>query len=522
MAMLRSCFCAILFVFTAVSITYGHNTFRFSTIYGDHMVLQQAPKRAIVWGYGEIGRRVVVRLSNKWHHAYVYARQEGREEVGVWQVVLQPISAGGPYRISAYSYVQGSFKKITLDDVLFGDVWICSGQSNMQYTLDISENGSQAINESINYPNIRIFSVGLDCSMIPLNEVSRVELPWSIPSTETLNGTTWVYFSALCWYYGVQLYKTLNYPIGLIGSSFGGSPIESWSSPDALAQCGWTGNVLISPPILLLGPQGYPDIGSFTLYSCMWNAMIVPFLNMTIYGSIFYQGETNALARDFNVLPYNCTFPAMINDWRAKWYASTQNNTDPQFPFGFVQLSAVGNDTTTNENNFAPLRWDQTAGKGYAPNAQLKKTFMAVAMDLGNPLSPHDSIHPTDKENIGYRLGLSGLSLAYGRERYYTGPLVYEIKKIAIEHDSLLVINYKSVNISIEIRSNTGFEILCNDSWSASPIVYNTITSVFLLARCDPDKVRYAWSDYPCESLKCAVYSGGLPSPPFIMDGPFS
>ena len=88
----------------------------------------------------------------------------------------------------------------------------------------------------------------------------------------------------------------------------------------------------------LLGPRGYPDIGSFTLYSCMWNAMIVPFLNMTIYGAIFYQGETNALAREFNVLPYNCTFSAMINDWRAKWYASTQNNTDPQFPFGFVQV----------------------------------------------------------------------------------------------------------------------------------------------------------------------------------------
>lgn len=122
-------------------------------------------------------------------------------------------------------------------------------------------------------------------------------------------------------------------------------------------------------------------------------------------------------------------------------------------------MSAVGQSIGSNQFNFAPLRWDQTAEKGYAPNAQLQKTFMAVAMDLGNPLSPHFSIHPTDKENIGYRLGLSGLSLAYDKERYYTGPLVSEINKIAIEHDTLLVVKYKSVNINIEVRSSTGFEV---------------------------------------------------------------
>ncbi|XP_046850449.1 sialate O-acetylesterase-like [Xenia sp. Carnegie-2017] len=395
----------------------------------------------------------------------------------------------------------------------------------MQYTLDDSEHGDKAINESINYPNIRVFTSGLDCSMTPRRELNSIVLPWSVPSPETLNGASdgilWSYFSAVCWYYGVQLYKTLNYPIGLIGTSFSGSAVESWSSPDALTQCGWTGNALPSAPIFI--PEfGNVDIIIFNNYSCMWNAMIVPFLNMTIYGSIFYQGETNALGRKLDLLPYECSFPAMINDWRAKWHISTQHNTDPQFPFGFVQLSAISQSIGIDQYYFAAVRWEQTAEKGYAPNAQLKKTFMAVTMDLGNPFSPYFSIHPTDKENVGYRLGLSGLSIAYGKKRYYTGPLVSKIKKIAAGHYSLLVVNYKSVNINIEIRNNKGFEVNCNGNWTASPIVYNSRRSVFLMASCDPDKVRYAWSDYPCESLKCAVYSGGLPAPPFIMDGPFS
>ncbi|XP_046862057.1 sialate O-acetylesterase-like [Xenia sp. Carnegie-2017] len=313
----------------------------------------------------------------------------------------------------------------------------------------------------------------------------------------------------------VQLYKILNYRIGLIASSFEGSPIESWSSHDALKQCEWIGEFLKTLP-----NSGINELSTFPLYSCMWNSMIVPFLNMTIYGSIFYQGETNAMNPKLLELPYNCTFPAMINDWRAKWYASTQNNTDPQFPFGFVQLSAVN--YSNSSLHFAQLRWDQTAQKGYAPNAQLQNTFIAVTIDLGNPSSPYTSIHHTHKSDVEYRLALSGLSLVYGKERYFTGPLVSKIEKIAVESNMFLIINYKSVDKNIEIRNKIGFEVLCKGRWIQSPIAYNCSKSVFISVRCDPDKVRYAWSDNPCEKLKCAVYSGGLPSPPFIMDGPFS
>ena len=109
--------------------------------------------------------------------------------------------------------------------------------------------------------------------------------------------------------------------------------------------------------------------------------------------------------------------------------------------------------------NFAQLRWDQTAQKGYAPNVQLQNTFMAVAMDLGNPSSPYTSIHPTDKSNVGYRLALSGLSLVYGKERYFTGPLVSKIKKITVKSNNFLKINYKYVDENIEIRNKTGFEV---------------------------------------------------------------
>ncbi|XP_046858692.1 uncharacterized protein LOC124452150 [Xenia sp. Carnegie-2017] len=113
---------------------------------------------------------------------------------------------------------------------------------------DLSDNGTEAINDSINYPKIRLFSAGLDCSVMPRTELCKIELPWSVASPETVGGNSWAYFSAVCWYYGVQLYKTLNYSIGLIATSFEGSPIESWSSQDALKQCGWIKEFLFALP----------------------------------------------------------------------------------------------------------------------------------------------------------------------------------------------------------------------------------------------------------------------------------
>ena len=119
----------------------------------------------------------------------------------------------------------------------------------------------------------------------------------------------------------------------------------------------------------------------------------------------------------------------------------------------------MGNDTGYQRNNFAPLRWDQTAQYGYVPNDRQKNVFMAVAMDLGNLKSPYGSVHPTDKTDVGNRLALAGLAVGYGKERYYTGPMVSTIKKQTHTTSVAFEVTFKSLNGEIEVRNNIGFEV---------------------------------------------------------------
>lgn len=141
---------------------------------------------------------------------------------------------------------------------------------------------------------------------------------------ETVNGGAWQYFSAVCWFYGRNIYNKTKIPIGLVSSNWGGTPDEAWSSPDALKECTTSDKV---KQRVCAGPNPHDP-------SVLWNAMINPLLNMSIYGAIWYQGEANA----GNPTKYNCSFPAMINDWRKKWNEATNGDTDILFPFGFVQV----------------------------------------------------------------------------------------------------------------------------------------------------------------------------------------
>ncbi|XP_074662823.1 sialate O-acetylesterase-like [Tubulanus polymorphus] len=177
----------------------------------------------------------------------------------------------------------------------------------------------------------------------------------------SLGGDPFTYFSAVCWLYGKALYERLRYPIGLIESCVSGTPVEYWMSKDAFTSCN-------------LHRSSVHD-------NSLWNAMINPLLNMTIYGSIWYQGESNAMHNRHN---YNCTFPAMIADWRLKF--SSHSQTDHQFPFGFVQLAPDNDESMVN--NFPEIRWHQTADYGYVPNPKMNNVFMAVAIDLPDSTSP--------------------------------------------------------------------------------------------------------------------------------------
>ncbi|XP_030874046.1 sialate O-acetylesterase isoform X2 [Leptonychotes weddellii] len=241
-------------------------------------------------------------------------------------VVLDPMKPGGPYKVMA----QQTFgrKNITLrvHDVLFGDVWLCSGQSNMQMTVSQIFNATKELANTAAYQSVRIFSVSLVQAERELEDLAQVDLQWAKPTSENLGHGIFKYMSAVCWLFGRSLYDTLQYPIGLVSSSWAGTPIEAWSSGRSLRACGVLTRGLI-PSDSVTGPSKY---------SVLWNAMIHPLHNMTLKGVIWYQGESNV---NFNRDLYNCTFPALIEDWRQTFHRGSQGQTERFFPFGFVQRS---------------------------------------------------------------------------------------------------------------------------------------------------------------------------------------
>ncbi|KAK3593849.1 hypothetical protein CHS0354_011450 [Potamilus streckersoni] len=282
----------------------------FASYFHDHMVLQRGPKRAIIWGYADtIG-------------AYVTARKNGTEVGtglvklggggrGTWKIKLPAETNPGPFTITITSRDQSA----SLSDVMFGDVWICSGQSNMQYSLNAVYTAAQELASAEDFHDIRTLFVELKEANTEQDDFIAIKTNWARPKRGVID-----LFSAVCWLYAKYLYPHLKHPIGLIESNWGGTPIEAWSSPDAMAKCTNHPRPAASWP---------------TSPSVLWNAMIHPLLKMTIYGAIWYQGESNS---DANAANYACQFPAMITDWRQKFHNASDGETDSMFPFGFVQV----------------------------------------------------------------------------------------------------------------------------------------------------------------------------------------
>ncbi|KAL2096066.1 hypothetical protein ACEWY4_008214 [Coilia grayii] len=487
---------------------------RFASYYGDHMVLQKAPERAVLWGYGTDNTTVVVTLSG------LSARRNYSSYVsgGIWRVMLDPVKAGGPYKVTA-AQKGGSLPEVTLTDVLFGDVWLCGGQSNMAFTVSQMYNSSAELAMVHKFPNVRIFQAARESSTVELADLSRVAVHWSVPAADLLGGGDFTHFSAVCWVFGRQLYQTLQYPIGLVESCWGGTPVEAWSSSRPLRRCG-VPQAESSHNYFM--PYGLEVFAGPMQNSVLWNAMIHPLLNMTITGAIWYQGEANS---NHNRHLYNCTFPSMIDDWRMAFHQGSGGQTAPDFPFGFVQLSTWQKSSV--DDGFPEIRWHQTADVGYVPNDRLHRTFMAVAVDLPDGHSPWGSIHPRFKEEVAFRLSLGARAVAYGEKGVaHQGPFpsAVDVK------DTYLTVTYNQ-NISAEFSKDI-FEICCSkeqtpcDSpdkfWVVVPMVPQGPTTVAVsLGGCERNHVaslRYAWRDWPCDFKACPIYSsdGLLPAPAFF------
>ena len=219
--------------------------FRFANIYGDNMVLQQSPDRSQVWSYSTsandvITAQLIVSSTNSVVETVTYTTNSNL----IWRVQFSPVAAKNDYEytISVTSKTLSN-KTISLTGILFGDVYVCSGQSNMQFTVDQAFNASEEVEAANNYPNIRVFCVGKVGSGSPQLELPLIELEWSVASSKSIGGGgNWTYFSAVCWFFGRNLFNELDYPIGLIASSYGGTIIEDWMAPEALALCNDTVN----------------------------------------------------------------------------------------------------------------------------------------------------------------------------------------------------------------------------------------------------------------------------------------
>ncbi|CAJ1065841.1 sialate O-acetylesterase [Xyrichtys novacula] len=479
-------------VLIVVACTGSDDVLRFASYYGDHMVLQRSPERAVLWGYGPEGAQVTLYLSGPRNQK----ASAVNVSAGVWKVTLDPVEAGGPYNVT----VTTKNSKAVLMDVLFGDVWLCGGQSNMCFNISQVFNASEELALAEDYPHVRIFTAALEQSKTELADLIAVGLPWSVPTERSVAG-----FSAVCWLFGRYMYKHLQYPIGLVESCWGGTPVEAWSSSRALQECG----------------LDIDDDGPVA-NSILWNAMIHPLLNMTVKGALWYQGEKNT---NYHQEQYNCSFPAMIDDWRMAFHNGSGGETAPDFPFGFVQLSTCVKGS--KDDSYPNIRWHQTADIGEVPNARMQRTFMAVALDLPDETSPYGPIHPRDKQDVAYRLTLGARAVAYHeKDVSFLGPF----PRLVMSEGYFVNITYDqavSVTPSIDI-----FEICCSagpvpcgpqSQWVPAPIIDRGLNTVQLTAyMCQHPgvvtAVRYAWRDWPCDFKACPVYSADeiLPAPPFL------
>jgi sialate O-acetylesterase len=391
--------------------------FRFALAYGDHMVLQAAPKQANIWGYGPVGANVTLTLTKATaslatsadtapQTTTLYTGVATVGDDGSWQHALPATAAGSdPHRIAAVaSGGGGGGGAIALQDVLFGRVWVCGGQSNMEYTVggfaaapgaqDAVTNATAEIAAAGNFPLIRLMTVGqLYESPSPFADFGWLEQPWAVASPSAIGGGWPGRFSAVCWFYGRDFHALHGEPVGLISSNWGSTTVETWTPAADLAPCapfaggrnssGAAGAAIaaaaavaavaaadIPPPPyncvldkstvgapchtgadccrgkcnplnVSASPAGVCDNGDPTnAVASLFNTMISPLTRTVVEGAIFYQGESDANAKA--APKYNCTFPAMIGAWRRAWHAGTGGLTDAAFPFGFVQLSTWG------------------------------------------------------------------------------------------------------------------------------------------------------------------------------------
>ncbi len=488
-----------------VAVPGVHADVRLAALFSDNMVVQQ--KLPVpVWGWAAPGEVVTVTLGG----SKATATTDGQ---GKWMVRLDPLPAGGPLELS----VAGN-NALTIKNVVVGEVYVASGQSNMEWPVANVRDAAREI-AAADHPNIRMFTVVKSIACSPQVDCRG---HWDVCSPGTAGG-----FSAVGYFFALNLQKALNVPVGIIHTSWGGTPVQSWTDLQSLldepalkpmataaegqfaayskqladAVRGWLPayDAAVAagqqPPWAPPLPSNQPGPWTSTV---LYNGMIAPLVPYAIAGAIWYQGESNA----GNAALYRTQFPAMIKGWRRVWGQG-------DFPFFWVQLANyMQARPEPSESGWAELREAQTM------TLALPNTGMATIIDLGEA----NDIHPRNKQDVGARLALVAEKVAYGRDVVYSGPMYAGMK---VEGNKA-VISFTHVDGGLEAKGGEplkGFALCGEDKkyvWADAAIVGETVV-VSSPQVPQPVAVRYAWADNPV----CNLYNkAGLPAVPFRTDAP--
>lgn len=482
---------------------------RLPAVFTDNAVLQRDIP-VPVWGWADQGEQVTVKVGNQ-------CKAATPDASGKWTVKLDPLPVGGPLTLT----ISGK-NTITLKNVLVGEVWICSGQSNMQMSVSGVVRAKEEI-AAANYPKIRLISVPQRGTAAPQDDFKG---SWVECSPKTVGG-----FSAAGYFFGRELFKNLDVPVGLIHCSFGGSSCETWikrsvlaaepcfkpmlerydqqlaSYNEAAAKANYEKQVAAWKKAVAKAkaagkeapkpPRGPSDPHTNNQSPAnLYNGMLYPVLPYGLRGAIWYQGETNA-GRAYQ---YRTLFPTLIKSWRAEWQ-------EGEFPFYFVQLANfMGTRPEPSDSAWAELREAQSL------TLKLPATGQAVIIDIGEG----NNIHPKNKQDVGKRLAVWALAKTYGKDVVYSGPIY---KSHEIQGDKV-VLSFDSLGGGLVAKGGDklkGFAIAGSDkkfAWADARIEGDKIV-VSSPKVTSPVAVRYAWADNP----ECNLYNqAGIPASPFRTD----
>lgn len=432
-------------------------------IVSSNMVLQRNAT-VVLWGWADAGEKISIEIS--WLNGALNVKAD---KEGNWRINVKTTNSKKPQTIK----IKSKTSAITLENVLFGEVWLCSGQSNMEQPLRGYNGeptfGAVMATAKANNPNLRLFTVDKAGAKTPLKDVKEYKA-WQQASQDNVLG-----FSAIAYFFGQQLQEILDVPVGMIHTSWGGSSVQAWISNEAISA---HQTVNLEDVDITKSTNHIP--------TALFNAMIHPVIPYTIKGTLWYQGETNRTEPG----KYKTLFPVMVKDWRTRW-----GNGD--FPFFYVQIAPYmydnNNSVFNTAENSAFIREVQLQCLDLIPNSGI-----AITIDIGDDYS----IHPPKKKEVANRLLFNALHQTYGYTNIdYAGP-VYDSQEVK---DGGIVLKFKNAENGLYAYDTLSeFEIAGNDKvfYPANAIIKDRKT-VFVKSDNVPNPVavRYAWRNWVVGTL---------------------